>query len=128
MLALVMACLLAALMVRSLSWSDSVYAENVHLESFRGRVFVKIFVTRFQWRLTYQSRDNRQIADAYADPRIQSLWKWRRWGFAYEFEDSVVKFMFPFWSVAVPLALLAAWLLFSKRPSTRCAERAVESV
>ena len=127
-LALLIACLLAGLMVRSLSWSDSIYAENIHLESFRGRVFVKIFLTRFQFRFSYRSRDNRGIVDAYADPHIQSLWKWRRWGLAYEFEDSTVKFMFPIWSAVIPLALLSTWLLLSKRRPSRLSEKTVEAV
>ncbi len=125
---LFLACLFAAAWVRSFSVGDFVASANYQFVSFHGGVFWERTNLPFQLRFQYVTEDDRHVTDVYHDHEWDDKWRWKRCGFAFgETETTVAAangtfstvkstyYFIPYWSVVIPLTLLSASMLLSKR-------------
>jgi hypothetical protein len=125
---LVLACVFTVGWVRSLELSDSIWFKRDFLTSGEGFILWSRSIGRLNAKRGFSHTAYEFTHNPYNGRGTTSIYDWRRWGFAYGKKSSLeasedgqaidcMTFYYcaPFWSIVIPLTLLSAWLLLSKR-------------
>ncbi|MDB5344825.1 MAG: hypothetical protein JWP89_3202 [Schlesneria sp.] len=126
---LLMACASSSVWLRSFVTTDWLTVpggkrarEPLKIVSSRGSVAVlplrysKLTEAMQTFELSVPKLYSRPAVSIETQPGIWFTWHWKRSGFGYATEDSgrYWLFMFPYWSIVVPLTFLAAYLILWK--------------